>query len=205
MNTPATTIRKSISGVDAQTRILDAVDDLFYREGARAVGVDAVVKAAGVNKMSLYRQFESKDALLMHYLERSDARFWSYFDASVAKHPGNPKAQLQQFFDDLTPRICRPGYRGCPFVNIAAEFPDPDHPTRKRVAENKRQLMTRLEAMAAQAGAHDPHQLAAGLALLIEGAYAGSQTYAPGNDMLPTVPAVAAALIEGACRPAAAA
>jgi len=198
MSTDATT-RKTTSGADAQAKILDAVDELFYREGARAVGVDAVVKAAGVNKMSLYRQFQSKDALLLHYLERSDVRFWEYFDTSIAKHPGNPRAQLQQFFDDLAPRIRRPGYRGCPFVNIAAEFPDPEHPTRKRVAENKRQLLMRLETLAKDAGAHDPAQLAAGLALLIEGAYAGSQTYSPGHPVLAALPAVVHGMLAAAC------
>src|SRR5262245_31946842 len=126
--------RKITLGADAQAQILAAADELFYREGARAVGVDAVVKRAKVNKMALYRQFESKDALLLHYLARMDEVFWGYFESSLAQHPGKPREQLVQFFSDLAQRAAKPGYRGCPFVNIAAEFPDAKHPARRLVA-----------------------------------------------------------------------
>jgi AcrR family transcriptional regulator len=192
---------KATPAAEAQEQILRAVDELFYREGARAVSVDEVVKRAGVNKMSLYRQFESKDELLLHYLERRDQNFWGYFNASMAKHPGEPRKQLLQFFIDLSARAGRAGYRGCPFVNIAVEFPDPEHPARQMVAQNKAQLMARLLALATQAKAHDPQALANGLALLIEGAYAASQTYEPGHALLAALPQVAEALLQAACEP----
>jgi AcrR family transcriptional regulator len=191
--------RKVTQAQDAQAQILDAIDELFYREGARAVGVDAVVKRAGVNKMSLYRQFESKDALMLHYLAGREVRFWNYFDASLAKHPGKPREQLKQVFIDLAERAQKPGYRGCPFVNIAVEFPDPEHPVRGVVAENKNQLMTRLLELATQAGARDPQALANGVALLIEGGYTATQTYAPGHPLIAALPQVAAAMIAAAC------
>lgn len=193
--------RKVTEGPQAQARILAAVDELFYRDGVRAVSVDAVVKRAGLNKMAVYRQFKSKEALLLHYLERSDDTFWGYFDAAVARHPGSPREQLVQFFADLAGRAVLPGFRGCPFVNVAAEIPDPAHPARQRVAQAKADLMARLEAIAAEAGAADPQALADGLALLIEGAYAASQTYAPGHRLMPAMPAVARAMIEAACIP----
>ncbi|WP_341677044.1 TetR/AcrR family transcriptional regulator [Niveibacterium sp. SC-1] len=191
--------RKIVPAADAQQQILDAVDELFYREGARSVGIDAVVKRAGVNKMSLYRQFESKDALLLHYLEGRDALFWSKFDASLAKHPDAPRAQLMQLFVDLAERTRKPTYRGCPFVNIAAEFPDPEHPARQAVARNKAQLLKRLVALTKAAGARDPAALARGLALLIEGGYTASQTFEPGHPILKALPETAGILIEAAC------
>jgi AcrR family transcriptional regulator len=190
---------KAIPAEEAQELILQAVDELFYREGARAVSIDEVVKRAGVNKMSLYRQFESKEALLLHYLERSDQNFWDYFNGSVAKHPGDARKQLLQFFIDLAGRAGRPGYRGCPFVNIAAEFPERDHPARLMVVRNKEQLMARLQELAGQTGARDAQVLADGLALLIEGAYAASQTYPPGHPLLAALPQVATALLSAAC------
>lgn len=195
---PAKRPRKVLQGPVAQEQILEAVDELFYREGARAVSVDAVVKRAGVNKMSVYRQFASKEDLLLHYLARRDEKFWEYFNASLAKHPEQPRRQLVQFFTDLAARAGRPGYRGCPFVNIAAEFPDPEHPARRMVAQNKALLMARLLELATQAGAKDAQALANGLALLIEGAYAASQTYAPGHPLLAALPQVAEAMLAGA-------
>ncbi|MDF6795786.1 TetR/AcrR family transcriptional regulator, partial [Escherichia coli] len=72
---------RRISGEDAHASLLEAARQLFYYEGVRAVGVEAVVEKAGVNKMSLYRQFKSKDDLVIAYLERSDESFWGYFNA----------------------------------------------------------------------------------------------------------------------------
>jgi AcrR family transcriptional regulator len=184
---------------DAQAKIFEAIDELFYLEGARAVGVDAVVKRAGVNKMSLYRQFESKDALLLHYLTRREERFWDYFEASLARHPGRPREQLLQFFTDVSERAQRPGYRGCPFVNMAVEFPDPQHAVRRIGAANKEQLMARLLELTTAAGARDPQGLANGMALLIEGSYTSTQTYAPGHALIAAIPQVAQAMIDAAC------
>lgn len=190
--------RKVIHAAEAQEQILAAVDELFYQEGARAVGVDAVVKRAGVNKMSLYRQFASKEALLLHYLARKEEGFWAYYDRSINQHPGEPRRQLLQFFIDLSQRASKPHYRGCPFVNIAAEFPDPLHPARLAVADNKARLLASLRALAEASGAGNPDTLAYGLALLIEGAYTASQTYASDTGIMQSLPVVAEQMINAA-------
>ena len=188
--------RTNIAGPVAHSQILDAAAELFYLEGARNVGIDAVIKRARVNKMSLYRQFESKDDLLRQYLLRRDERFWAYFDASLAKHPGRPRAQLRQLFGDLAARTSAVGYRGCPFVNIAVEFPDRSHIARRMVADNKARLLKRLRELARAAGAHDASFLAKALALLIEGAYAASQTYGPGSALMTALPKAAESLVK---------
>ncbi|WP_374356117.1 TetR/AcrR family transcriptional regulator [Chitinimonas sp.] len=201
MPTDSPARRRAIPAADARNQILDAAEALFYREGARNVGVDAVVKAAGVNKMSLYRQFASKDELLRQYLDRRDARFWQLYQASLAHHPDNALAGLRQVFIDLAARIQAADYRGCPFVNIACEFPERSHPARLQVADNKRRLLAWLTDAARDAGAVAPPELAAGLALLIEGAYTASQTYPAGNPLLTALPRVADVLIRAALPP----
>lgn len=191
--------RSQTAGSEAQQHLLRAAADLFYREGVRAVGVDAVVERAGVNKMSLYRQFSSKDDLIVAYLEQSDVQFFGRFDESIAKHPGEPKKQIAQYFEDLSARASKDDYRGCPFVNVSAEFPDPSHPARLCVLNNKTRLMARLNELCAAAGARDPAELANALALLIEGIYASSQTYGPGCGPIKVAPLVAAQLVAQAC------
>ncbi|MDB6086924.1 MAG: transcriptional regulator, TetR family [Gammaproteobacteria bacterium] len=190
--------RSNTAGPVAQARILDAAEDLFYLEGARNVGIDAVVKRAGVNKMSLYRQFESKEDLLRQYLVRREAKFWAYVDAGIAKHPGEPRAQLRQLFVDLALRTSAPSYRGCPFVNIAVEFPDRSHLARRMVADNKARLLKRLTELVKAAGVRKAPYLAKALALLIEGAYAASQTYGPGSSLMAALPKAADALLDAA-------
>jgi AcrR family transcriptional regulator len=188
------------AGPQAQEHLLRAAGELFYREGVRAVGVDAVVERAGVNKMSLYRQFSSKDELVMAYLEKQDERFFRYVERSFAQHPGEPAKQLQQYFDDLAVRASVDDYRGCPFVNVSVEFADTAHPARQFVFRNKQRLMARLLELSTAAGADDPDALANGLGVLIEGVYAASQTYGPGCGPIAAAPKVAALLIAAACR-----
>jgi AcrR family transcriptional regulator len=192
------TTRAITAGAVAHAQILDAAANLFYLQGARNVGIDAVVKRAGVNKMSLYRQFDSKEDLLRQYLLRTDRTFWAYFDASADKHPGDARKQLRQFFVDLAQRTSAPNYRGCPFVNVAAEFPDRAHVARRMVADNKARLLQRLIELAKRAGARDASSLAKSLALLIEGAYAASQTYMPDSSVLTALPMTADLLIDAA-------
>ncbi|CAN7198136.1 TetR/AcrR family transcriptional regulator [Trinickia sp. LjRoot230] len=191
--------RPHTAGSTAQQLLLRAAGELFYQEGVRAVGVDAVVERAGVNKMSLYRQFSSKDELVVAYLEQASVRFFERFERSVAQHPGNPVRQIAQYFEDLAKRASMEGYRGCPFVNVSAEFPDAQHPARQCVGRNKAQLMERLTTLAREAGANDPDYLANALALVIEGVYAASQTYGPGCGPVKAAPRLAAQLVAAAC------
>lgn len=198
---PGSPTRRSVrtDAATAQEQLLDAAQELFYREGVRAIGVDAVVERAGVNKMSLYRRFASKDELVVAYLERMDEGFRRRFEASVAKHPDAPAQQLVQALEDLVKRASSPDYRGCPFVNIACEFGDPAHPARQSVERNKNYLMTRLVEICIAAGAENPAELAESLALLVDGIYATSQTYGPGSGPLRAAPRIARTLIDAAC------
>jgi AcrR family transcriptional regulator len=190
--------RTITAGADAHAQILDAAENLFYLKGPRNIGIDAVVKRAGVHKMSLYRQFESKEDLLQQYLVRRDQKFWAYFDASMDKHPGAPRHQLLQLFVDLAQRTSAPSYRGCPFVNVAVEYPDRSHVARRMVADNKARLLQRLTELANAAGAREATSLAKSLALLIEGAYAASQTYRPDSSVMTALPIAAELLIDAA-------
>jgi len=165
----------------AAARIREAAAELFYRLGIRAVGVDEIVSHAGVTKPSLYRSFSSKDELAACYLRDYEQRFWQRFDAAVAAHPGDPRAQLAAFLRPLGERATTSGYRGCGLTNAAVEYPAPDHPARQVSEAHKRELRRRLHAMAAEMGARDSEALGDGLLLLIEGAFASGQLFGPGG------------------------
>jgi AcrR family transcriptional regulator len=191
--------RSSMPAKEARERILAAVDELFYCDGVRAVGVDAVIEHAGVNKMSLYRNFASKDELIAAYVEDRNRQYWSWWDKTMERHAGNPRRQLLGLFEELQTRVSRKGYRGCPFVNIASELSDTSHPARRVVALNKRELKRRLRDLAAAAGAKSSDALADSLMLLMEGAYAGSQTCGPDGPTL-ALARTAQVLIGAQCR-----
>lgn len=161
----------------AADRILTTANELFYREGTRAVGVDEIVSRAGATKPTLYRAFPSKDHLIAAYLEGQGEGFWGYFDAAVQKHPDDPKAQILAFFEELEARVTKPGYRGCALTNAAVEHPAADHPGRLVSVEHKRGLRERLRQMTKAMDARKPKKLADALLLLIEGVYVSSQLF----------------------------
>jgi AcrR family transcriptional regulator len=165
----------------AAERILGVARNLFYKEGIRAVGVDEIVRQAGVTKPSLYRSFASKDELTASYLREYDKSFWERFDTSVAAHPGNPRAQIIDFLTGVGRRAVKPNYRGCGMTNAAVEYPEAGHPARVVSEANKRELRRRLREMAAGMGAPDSETLGDGLLLLIEGAYISGQLFGPGG------------------------
>ena len=160
----------------AGDKVFEVAADLFYRKGVRAVGVEAIVKQAGVAKISLYRSFPSKDDLVVAYLERRNVAFWRQWDESFGKHADDPRAELRAIMTHLAERTTRPGYRGCPFINYCAEFREPPFPGRKVAEANKREMRRRFLRIATALAVPRPAQLADALLLLVEGAYAASQT-----------------------------
>lgn len=163
----------------ARERLLATASEMFYRDGIRAVGIDTIIARSGVAKMSLYRNFPSKDALVVAWLEERNAAFWERWERAEAGHPGEPRAQLAAILDMVARRVSHPRWRGCPFLNTGTEFPEPDHPARAVILANKRAVYDRLYGLAAAAGARDPHLLAQQLQLLIDGAYAVGQSLGP--------------------------
>jgi AcrR family transcriptional regulator len=159
----------------AGEKVFEVAADLFYRDSIRSVGVETIVKQAGVAKISLYRSFASKDHLVVAYLQNRNADYWRTLDRMMAKQ-NDPHAQLRMLVEYVAGRATTPGYRGCPFINYAAEFPDASHPGHRVVQENKQKMRQRLTNIAKAMGARRPTALADALFLLIEGAYASSQT-----------------------------
>jgi len=188
---------------EVRERILKTASDLFYREGARAVGVDLVVERAGVAKTSLYRYFRTKDELIAAFLEREDTEFWQHWDSVAEHHRSDALAELDAHTRWIGERIGREQYRGCPQLNMAAEFPQAHHPARVVATSHKERLRSRLKGIAGRLGAPRPDDLAAQLLLLINGAFVSSSTIAPDEAvriLRDAARALVAAEIEGGSR-----
>lgn len=168
-------------GTDVRDKILDTASDLFYKQGVRAVGVDLVVEKAGVAKTSLYRHFGTKDDLVAAFLERADLDFWSEWDRVAEQYADNARAELDAQLDWIGERAGQPDYRGCPQINVAAEFPDADHPARKVAKAHKRELRRRFKGIAERLNSAAPDELAGQLAVLVNGAFVSTQIFEPGE------------------------
>ena len=168
-------------GPDVRDRILATASDLFYQHGIRAVGVDLVVAKAGVAKTSLYRHFGTKDDLVVAFLQRMDEEFWRTWDEVTQQHPDDGRAELKAQLEWIGERVNQPDYRGCPQLNIAAEYPELGHPARKFAKEHKREMRRRLKNIAEKLKSADPDELAGQLAVFLNGAFVSTPMYEPGE------------------------
>src|SRR5436309_13326337 len=118
---------KRLAQPPPRERILQAARELFYRDGIRAVGVDAIAAAAGTNKMTLYRHFDSKDALVSAYLEQLSAEGEALWDEARAAHPGDPQAQLRTLLKRVSQFADESSGRGCALANAAVDLAERGH------------------------------------------------------------------------------
>lgn len=168
---------------------------MFYREGIRAVGVDAIAAEAGVTKKTLYDKFGSKDRLVVAYLHARDQRWREWISEVVNRGDGSAKERLLSTFDALGEWMDRENPRGCGFVNAAAELPDADHPGRAAVMEQKMWMRGYLAELAEEAGFKDPGDLAERLLILHEGATVAS-SLGVASDAVQKAKQTASAIIE---------
>jgi AcrR family transcriptional regulator len=162
-------------------RILAAASELFYRNGIRAVGVEAIAEAAGTNKMTLYRHFSSKDELVAEYLRRLAAESDTIWQEIEQKHPGKPGAQLDAWVESMAAHIADTNDRGCALANAAIELPEKDHPARPVIETFKKGQRDKLAELCRAAGLANPELVADELFLLLEGARVSTQSVGHGG------------------------
>ncbi|TDV67912.1 TetR/AcrR family transcriptional regulator [Pseudomonas sp. LP_7_YM] len=151
-------------------RLIDAASALFFRDGINATGIAAVAEFAGVSKMTLYAHFTSKDELIVAFLDKRNER-WEAAVQQTLGSGGTPATQLLDLFDLHRQWLREGGWRGCPYVNSAAEFPDRSHPVRLAVDRHKRGMKQHLLDLAEAAGLANPRTLVRRLFMLLEGAF----------------------------------
>ncbi|WP_051450156.1 TetR/AcrR family transcriptional regulator [Actinospica robiniae] len=156
------------SGSATRARILAAASELFYAQGIRATSADRIIEQVGITKVTFYRHFRTKSDLVVAYLKEQAAAERAWMDATHQE--GDPVTSLRTLADDIGTASCRPGFRGCAFINAAAEFADPDDPVRIAVEDHRRWMLDRFADIAAQADAQDPETTARELMIVRDGA-----------------------------------
>jgi AcrR family transcriptional regulator len=152
-------------------RIFETACDLFYRHGIHGVGVDAIAAEAGSNKMSFYRSFASKDALVTEYLREQEREYWDWWDGVVARFPNDPRRQVEALFEAQLEIAMSNNCRGCALGNAAAEISDDEDVLSQLVRAYKEQVRRRLQGMARAMGARNAESLGDALMLLLDGGY----------------------------------
>jgi len=151
-------------------RILDAAYDLFSRGGVRGVGVDTITAEAAVAKMTLYRNFASKNELALAFLALREER-WTvgWVQGEVHRRASTPAGQLLAIFEIFSEWFARDDFEGCAFVTSLLEFEDRDDPVRQACVLHLATIRAFICDLAAAAGVRDPERFAVQWHILMKG------------------------------------
>jgi AcrR family transcriptional regulator len=150
----------------ARRRLLDTATQLFYEGGIHAVGIDRIIAEAGVAKATFYNHFPSKDDLVVAYIEEQD-RLGRAAVAALPKRPA--REMIAAIIGRIGDAAVAGGYRGCPFLNAAAEYPDPASPVRRAIDARRAWYHDRLRNLLAEDGDRTPSVTASLLVALSDG------------------------------------
>ena len=162
----------------ARDRIMETASALFYAEGIHAVGVDRVVRDSGVAKATLYQHFRSKEELVAACLRQRSADWRRHVAEPVLLKAGLPAARVGRVFDALGRSASEPEFRGCPFINAAAEFPGQNGPVAEVIQSHRaqvRELFAELVAPLPSSSGRRRRELVDQLVLLYDGAMISAQ------------------------------
>jgi AcrR family transcriptional regulator len=161
---------------EARTRLLLTASEIFYTEGIHDIGVDRILDRAAVTRSTFYRHFPSKEALVLAYIQGTDA---AVREALELVGPLEPHALLRTLTGLMSTQICRPGFRGCAFINAAAEYPDPTSPVHRAVLEHRAWLSDTVTDALRQAGHSSPDRAARHFMMLRDGAMVAGYLHDP--------------------------
>ncbi len=153
----------------ARERILAAAARRFAGQGVHAVGLQQIIDDCGCGKNVLYREFGSKDELVVAYLQACRDDWTAITDRAARMAPDDPARQLIEIVAGTVDAATDEEFRGCPLRNAFPEFPDPEHPVHQVVVTHYADRQAHLRDLARRTGAADPDALADRIALIIDG------------------------------------
>ncbi len=162
--------------IDPRKRILEVADRLFYADGVRATGTEKIMSLAEVAKATFYRHFESKDALVLAYLEYRDQALWDYLSQPT------PAKDLREALTKFEQYVNWPEVIGCPFLRIASEFPDTAHPFHRLAIEHQDKIVDYLTDLL-KPFAIDRRAAAAAILGVINGAFSTRMLYGTSREI----------------------
>jgi AcrR family transcriptional regulator len=169
--TPRSTRRSLTSFADdGHDGVLEAAYHLFSRHGIRGVGIDDVIKRAGVAKATLYRHFPTKDDLVLAFLQRREHRWTREFVEAEARRRGStPRERFLAIFDVFDEWFHRDDFEGCSFINVLLETADLQHPVGKASAAHLEYIRSVVRSLAEEADVEDAEAFAHSWHILMKG------------------------------------
>ncbi|GAA2577558.1 TetR family transcriptional regulator [Winogradskya consettensis] len=163
---------------EARLRLLATATQIFYAEGIHSVGVERVISEAKVTRATFYRHFPGKEDLVLAYLREVHRMDREGIDAAIAANPA-PADALLAIAGSIAHQIQSPGFRGCAFLNAAAEYPAGDHPVHQQIIAHRTWFQDTLHSLLAQVKQERSEAAAHHYVMLRDGAMAAGCLFDP--------------------------
>ncbi|MGB7814935.1 MAG: TetR family transcriptional regulator [Methylotenera sp.] len=180
-------------------KILSTATGLFQTQGINSTGVDNIVAVAGTTKMTLYKYFRTKEALILEVLQKSQQDFEDWLNEKLNSSSKKPSDKIQQLFDYIEEWINSPEFIGVAFIKASAEFPNEENPIHQLSSQQSREFRRFIGKLATEANIKDADGLALQLSLLFEGAVQAEQMQR-GSGAIKYAKSAAKILIDGAIK-----
>jgi AcrR family transcriptional regulator len=166
---------EKIQNLSPRERIIKTAHQLFYSKGIKATGIDSLIAQSGVAKMTFYKHFPSKQALVMEFLRQRDVNWFKWFKDSLAVKNAKGKEKILAIFDVLEEWFSKSEFRGCAFINTAVETRDFCAEEHQFSIQHKKQLASYFEELVREIPLKEPKKLSEQLLLLTDGAIVMAQ------------------------------
>jgi AcrR family transcriptional regulator len=180
-------------------KILSTATNLFQTQGINSTGVDNIVAVAGTTKMTLYKYFRTKEALILEVLQTSQQDFQTWLDEKLSSNSKKPSDKIKQLFDYIEEWVCSPEFIGVGFIKASAEFPNEENPIHQLSSQQSREFRQFIGNLANEAHIKDAAGLALQLSLLFEGTVQAEQMKR-GSGAIKYAKKAAKILIDGAIK-----
>jgi AcrR family transcriptional regulator len=157
---------------EARLRLLNTATRIFYAEGIHSVGVDRIIAEAKVTRATFYRHFPGKEDLILAYLREVHQMDRGRVDAAVTAAAPSPVEPLLAIANSIAEGIQSPGFRGCAFLNAAAEYPDAEHPVHREIIAHRQWFLDTLTTLMAEVHEETADPAARHFVMLRDGAMA---------------------------------
>lgn len=162
-----TTTASRPRGRGGRERILAAAAQLFATQGINPTGMEQVAEEAPVSKRTLYAHFRTKSDLVVAHLQDL-ATSGATLESALTRDDVPARERLLGLFEQ--PAADAAPVRGCPFIDAAAEFPDPRSAVHAYAREQKLRMVRLVRDLVTELGCRDPAVLAEQLVTLADGA-----------------------------------
>jgi AcrR family transcriptional regulator len=186
---------KKDGAVSRRDHLLDTAWRLFCASGYRAIGIDSILKEAGVAKMTLYHHFGSKDELIAATVKKKGEETLAELDELLNAAGSGPEDKLEALFDWLDAWLSSDEFSGCPYLKAIGEYTGESDAPRRAAADFKNAIQQRLEVLSRAAGLEAPEILARRLTMVLDGAIVHSDLHRD-PSYVQDAKAIAATLIE---------